>query len=196
MVQRKHDEVDAAVSEKDPGTTSARVRLAEERSSGHCRTGQRAKLSEIATKYRLNEDAVSGIFSELQALGMDKVSGNGPAILYAPSAKEMQQAYEIRAALEEIGGRAAARTLQGNTAGLRRELDAMREAFRLLDLDSFLNHDVAFHRTILQASKNEVLLRLWDSLALDLRIRRAIDQVARNLDLHDVVESPDNSRGS
>jgi len=30
--------------------------------------------------------------------------------------KEMQQAYEIRAALEEVGGRAAAPVLKGNTA--------------------------------------------------------------------------------
>ena len=39
------------------------------------------------------------------------------------NAKEMQQAYEIRAALEEVGGRAAARVLKGNTAILQRELE-------------------------------------------------------------------------
>jgi DNA-binding GntR family transcriptional regulator len=65
--------------------------------------------------------------------------------------KEMQDAYEIRAALEEVGGRAAARVLKGNTAALRRELDAMRAAFDRLDLDSFVEHDIAFHRNILQA---------------------------------------------
>ena len=50
-----------------------------------------------------------------------------------PSPKEMQDAYEIRAALEEVGGRAAARALKGNTITLQRELEAMREAFARLD---------------------------------------------------------------
>ena len=57
----------------------------------------------------------------------------------------------------------------------------------VVDLDSFVEHDVAFHRLILQASGNKVLLRVWDSLAFDLRIRGAIDKVAR--DLPEVVES-------
>ena len=101
--------------------------------------------------------------------------------------KEMLQAYEIRAALEEVGGRAAAEVLKGNTAPLRRELDAMRTAFDRLDLDSFVEHDIAFHRKILQASQNEVLLRVWDSLAVDLRMQAVIERIAA--DFPDLVES-------
>ena len=92
--------------------------------------------------------------------------------------KETQQAYEIRAALEEVGGRAAARVLKGNTAALRDELETMRAAFDRLDLDSFVEHDIAFHRNILEASQNEVLLRVWDSLAIDLRIRAAVGKIS------------------
>jgi serine phosphatase RsbU (regulator of sigma subunit) len=105
----------------------------------------------------------------------------------SPNPKEMQDAYEIRAALEEVGGRAAAPVLKGNTASLRRELDAMRAAFDRLDLDSFVEHDIAFHRNILEASQNEVLLRVWDSLALDLRIRAVIDRISG--DFPELVES-------
>ena len=63
----------------------------------------------------------------------------------------------------------------------------MRTAFRHSDMDAFVEQDVLFHRSILQASQNKVLLRLWDSLAVDLRIRAAIERVAR--DLPEVVES-------
>ena len=63
----------------------------------------------------------------------------------------------------------------------------MRAAFDCRDLDSFVEHDVEFHQIILQASRNKVLLRVWDSLAFDLRIRGATDKVAR--DLPEVVES-------
>jgi serine phosphatase RsbU (regulator of sigma subunit) len=105
----------------------------------------------------------------------------------SPNPKEMQDAYEIRAALEEVGGRAAAPVLKGNTAALRSELDAMRAAFDRLDLESFVEHDIAFHRNILQASQNEVLLRVWNSLAVDLRIRAVIGRISE--DFPELVES-------
>ena len=165
----------------------ARVRVAGELFSGRCRIGKSVKLSEFAAKYHLDQDSALKILRDFQTLGMVTIAGNGSAVFRSPNPKEMQEAYEIRAALEEIGGRSAARELKGNTTTLQHELDAMRAALRRLDLDSFAEHDVAFHRTILQASQNEVLLRMWDSLAVDLRIRGIIGKVSR--DFPDIVES-------
>jgi DNA-binding GntR family transcriptional regulator len=54
----------------------------------------------------------------------------------------------------------AFRALKGNTSALRREVDEMRAAFRCRDLDCFVEHDVAFHRHILQASQNQTLVRV------------------------------------
>ena len=105
----------------------------------------------------------------------------------SPNPKEMQDAYEIRAALEEVGGRAAAQVLKGNTAAVQRELEAMRAAFDRLDLDSFVEHDIAFHRNILEASQNEVLLRVWDSLAVDRWMRTLIGRISG--DFPELVES-------
>jgi sigma-B regulation protein RsbU (phosphoserine phosphatase) len=112
----------------------------------------------------------------------------------------MQDAYEIRAALEEVGGRAAARTLKGNTTTLQRELEAMRAAFDRLDLDSFVKHDIAFHRNILEASQNEVLLRVWDSLAVDLRMQALIGRISGDLpelveSHHSIVDALEKGRG-
>jgi DNA-binding GntR family transcriptional regulator len=89
--------------------------------------------------------------------------------------------------LEEVAGRAAARVMKGNTATLRRELNAMRIAFDRRDLESFVEHDIGFHRNILQASQNEVLLRVWDSLAVGLRIRALIGKISG--DFPELVES-------
>src|SRR6266404_3289200 len=187
LLHHGENEADAEEAKNRQSVRLARVQLAGELSNAHRHTGESVKLSEIAAKYQLNEDAVVKIFAEFQALGMVTLSQNSSAVVRSPSPEEMQEAYEIRAALEEIGGRAAARTLKGNTAILQSELDAMRSAFRHHDLDSFVEHDVAFHRSILQASRNKVLLRVWDSLTVDLRIRGAIEKVAR--DLPEVVES-------
>ena len=175
-----------ATRNQQPGNL-ARLRLAAQLFNGHGHSGESVRVSEIAAKCQLDEESVLRVLREFQTLGMVTLSGNVSAVFHAPTTKEMLQAYEIRAALEEIGGRAAAPALKGNTATLQQELDAMRAAFRRLDLDSFVEHDVAFHRTILQAAQNEVLLRVWDSLAVDLRIRGAIAKVSK--DLPEIVES-------
>jgi len=187
LLNRGEKKAEAGAARNDPAGKLARVRLAGELSKDRCRTGESVKLSEIAAKFQLDQDSVSKIFAEFQTLGMVTLSENLSAVVRSPSPKEMQEAYEIRAALEEIGGRAAARALKGSTAVLQRELDAMRSAFRHRDLDSFVEHDVAFHRSILQASQNEVLLRVWDNLAVDLRIRGGIGKVASGLP--EIVES-------
>lgn len=177
----------ARASCNEQGGKLARVRLAGEIFSGGYRPGQSLKVSEIATQYDLDEDSVLRTFAEFQTLGMVTLLGESSAIVQSPKPKETQEAYEIRAALEEIAGRAAARTLKGNTSALQYELNAMRVAFRHRDLDSFGEHDATFHRTIVQASRNQVLLRVWDSLAVDLRIRGALGRVSK--DLPEIVES-------
>jgi serine phosphatase RsbU (regulator of sigma subunit) len=168
-------------------TVMGRARLERELFAGRYRPGQSVQLREIATKYGLDEQSVLKAFAEFQAVGMAKLSGNFSAIIQAPEPKEMQDAYEIRAALEEIAGRTAATTLKGKTADLRRELEAMRVAVRNGNLDAYGEHDARFHRAILQGSQNEVLLRVWDTLGFDLRIRATIGKASR--DLLEVVES-------
>jgi DNA-binding GntR family transcriptional regulator len=86
---------------------------------------------------------------------MVSLSANRSAAFYSPNPKETQEAYEIRAVLEEVGARAAARVLRGNTSALQREIEGMHAAFSRFDLDSFAEHDAAFHRSILQASGTE-----------------------------------------
>lgn len=166
---------------------SLRMQLARELFEGRYRPGQRVELREIAAKHEVDDESVLKAFAEFQALGMVTLSGNFSAIVHSPNPKEMQEAYEIRAALEEIAGRTAAATLKGNCSGLRRELQAMRVAVADGNLDAYVEHDVEFHRSILKASENDVLLRVWDTLMFDLRIRASIGKVSK--DLVEVVES-------
>jgi len=77
--------------------------------------------------------------------------------------------------------------LKGNTVVQQRAVDNMRVAVRDHDLDAYAKHDVIFHRLILEASHNDVLLRVWDTLIFDIRIRAAIGKVVS--DLPEVVES-------
>jgi DNA-binding GntR family transcriptional regulator len=165
----------------------ARARLARELFTGHFRPDESVNLPEIAAEYQLDLESVLKVFADFQAIGMVTLSGKLTAIIHAPNPREMHEAYEIRAALEEIGGRAAAIVMKGNTAELQRELNVMRAAAHELDLDTYAEHDARFHRIILRAAQNESLQRVWDTLAFDLRLRVAIEKISKNL--ADVVES-------
>jgi serine phosphatase RsbU (regulator of sigma subunit) len=164
-----------------------RVRLTRELFCGRYRPGQRVRLREIAAKYGLDNDAVLKLFVEFQSLGLITLSGKFSAVIHPTNSKEMQEAYEIRAAIEEIAGRTAADALKENTAELQKELDAMRAALGTGDLDACAEHDVKFHKAILQASGNKILLRVWEALVFDARIRISIAKVSQ--DLPEVVES-------
>ena len=167
--------------------SSARLGLSRDLLTGRYREGESLRLSRIAAEYALDCHSAALLLSDLCALGMVSFSTQNLAIVRSSNPKEMYEAYAIRAALEEISGRAAAVRLKNNTAVQQRALDTMRAAIRNQDLDSFAEHDVNFHRSILEAADNDVLLRVWDSLAFDIRIRATIANAMGNL--REIVES-------
>jgi DNA-binding GntR family transcriptional regulator/AraC-like DNA-binding protein len=189
MALLNHRSRQAAVGAAGEGHLSGlgRTRLARELFSGRFRPRQLVQLREIAVEYELDNESVLRAFAEFQALGMVTLSGDSSAIIRSPNPEETQEAYKIRAATEEIAGRTAAAVLKGYTDELRNELAAMRAAVADGDLEACAEHDVKFHRDILKASQNDVLLRVWDTLAFDLRIHAAIGRIPR--DLPQVIES-------
>jgi DNA-binding GntR family transcriptional regulator/AraC-like DNA-binding protein len=164
-----------------------RARLARELFRGRFRPRQSVQLLEIAAEYQLDHESVFKAFAEFQALGMVTLSGSLSAIVRSPEPQETREAYQIRAAIEEIAGRTAASVLKGYTAELRNQLSLMHAANADGDLDAFAEHDVEFHRNIVKASQNDVLLRVWEALAVDLRVRAVIGKISKYLP--NVVES-------
>jgi serine phosphatase RsbU (regulator of sigma subunit)/DNA-binding GntR family transcriptional regulator len=160
---------------------SNRIRLAGELYSGRYSAGQTIHFSEIAERYEADHVSIQDIFTEFQTLGIVSLSGSESAVFLSTDPKDMHEAYEVRAALEEVAGRSAARALKGNTGSLQREFEGMRLASSRADLNAIAEHAVAFHRNIVLASQNEVLLRLWDSLVIDLRVRFALGKVAKHI---------------
>jgi DNA-binding GntR family transcriptional regulator/AraC-like DNA-binding protein len=161
--------------------------LARELFDGRFRPKQSVKLREIAIEYELDNESVLKVFAEFQALGMVMLSENFSAIVRSPRPEETQEAYEIWAAIEEIAGRIAASVLKGYTVELQNELTAMRAAVARGDLDAYVEHDVKFHRSIIKAAQNDVLLRVWDALAIDLRICAVVRSISK--DVPEIVES-------
>ena len=70
--------------------------------TGAYRIGESERLSEIGAKYRVNKEAASEIVGEFQELGAVARAKNSSAAVPVPRPEEIQEVYEIRAALEEI----------------------------------------------------------------------------------------------
>jgi serine phosphatase RsbU (regulator of sigma subunit) len=167
---------------------------------GRYRPEQTVQLRDIAAEYGLDSKSLLRTLVEFQSIGMVTLSDHSSAMVHSPNAKEMREVYEIRAALEEIAGRTAASLLKGNTGNLQKELKAMRIAVNNADLDSFAEHDVMFHKAVLQAAQNDVLLRVWDTLVLDLRIRLTVGKISKYLpevieSYQPIIDALENGRG-
>jgi DNA-binding GntR family transcriptional regulator len=89
---------------------------------------------------------------------------------------ELVEVYPVRAALEEVAARAAAKNLAGDVAELQEELDAMRRAARRGDIQALVEHDIAFHRLIVEAAAMPILTQCWKLLGVEGRITLTLYQ--------------------
>jgi DNA-binding GntR family transcriptional regulator len=102
--------------------------------------------------------------------------------------KEMGEMYPVRAALEEVAGRAAAPHITEVTLGaLQAEIDAMHAASRDRDMHAQLVHDARFHELIFEAAGNTLLLEVWRSLHAE--IRALITYLRADVDMEQIADA-------
>ena len=102
-------------------------------------------------------------------------------------ARTQHEIYFVRGALEEAAIRLAVPKLKSDTRVLASHLEGMREAARAGDIDGMLHHSVWFHRVIMRAAGNDLLLNLWESLHVEIHSRKTLLQP--NIDFRAVAES-------
>ena len=71
--------------------------------------------------------------------------------------------------IEQHAAELAADFLRDNTSGLQGEMAAAHLAALAGDNEKFSHHNAAFHRQIVAASGNSILLRVWDALGAEIR---------------------------
>ena len=92
----------------------------------------------------------------------------------------------MRAAIEEVAAREAALRLDGRLDALEREVAAMHRATDAGDLHAQVEHDVNFHRLIVEASGNSILVDVWNSLRVEART--VITTLKTGIDGHEIAE--------
>jgi DNA-binding GntR family transcriptional regulator len=99
----------------------------------------------------------------------------------------LREIYTVRGALEEQATRIVTQHGDCDLALLQREVDAMREAAVTGNVHGMIEHSVVFHRAIMEAARNRLLLKLWQSLQIETRT--TITMLAEGLDLTEIAES-------
>ncbi len=154
---------------------------------GHYRPGDRLLELQIAAEFNTSQGPVREALRELEAMRLVESEAYRGTRVRAISEREMHEASQVRGVLEQAAGQLAAAAMKGNTTALRHEFDALLNAAARRDLDEYAARNMAFHRTIVLAAANAVLLRVWDSLMLEVRTRIGLSQLS--LDLDAVAES-------
>ena len=136
---------------------------------GEYSPGDRLVEMHIAQEFEISQAPVREALRELEALGFVESESYRGTRVRAVTKSELTEIYPVRAALEEVAARAAAVHLAGNVEALEAELAAMHAAAEKSDLYEEVQHDVEFHRLIVEASGNRVLQDMWRSLRIEAR---------------------------
>ena len=154
---------------------------------GTYRPGVRLVELQIAKEFNTSQGPVREALRELEALRLVESQAYRGTRVREVGDRELSDAALVRGVLEQAAAELAAPALAADPDPLRAELAALRAAAAAGDLDDYSAHNRNFHRIVVAAAGNVVLMRLWDSLMLEVRTRLALSQ--RALDLPAVAET-------
>jgi DNA-binding GntR family transcriptional regulator len=137
---------------------------------GEYAPGERLVETRIAEEFGVSQAPVREALRDLELLRFVESEAFRGARVRAVSQDELLEIYPVRQALERVAAEsAAARLTKRDLQALEQEVEAMTEAADRGDLHAQAEHDVAFHRIIVDASGNSILGDVWRSLRVEAR---------------------------
>lgn len=137
---------------------------------GEYEPGARIVENRLMKEYDVSQAPIREALRDLEAMRFVESRPHRGVRVRRISQKELGEMYPVRAALEEVAGRAAAPLITDESLDLLDgEITAMRAAAERGDLHGQLVHDARFHELIFEASGNALLLEVWRSLHAEIR---------------------------
>lgn len=139
--------------------------------SGRWQPGERIVERRIAVELEVSQTPVREALRELEALRLIESAPNKGVRVRALSPADLEEIYPVRAGLEQIAAELAAPLLAGGgpaLAALEPHVQALYAADRTSDGEAQVRHTVAFHRELVRAAGNSVLLHTWESLGIEV----------------------------
>lgn len=156
-----------------------RERLLDRIACGQLKPGDRVVEADVAAEINASSIPVREAIRELVAMGVLQSAPHRGAWVRQVSLLETIQAFQIRSVLEPLAVESAAPRLEQRCHELRRVVKRIVAAAKKRDFGSYQHHNQLFHQAIVEASGNQVLLRVWDSLAFEVRTRFTMDYLTK-----------------
>jgi DNA-binding GntR family transcriptional regulator len=155
--------------------------------NGHYMPGERLLELKLAAEFGTSQVPVREALRHLEMSGLVTIKPRRGSFVNAYEASAQKDIFFVRGALEESAARIATPRLSKNVAPLQAHVDGMREAARRGDIEALGRHSVAFHRMIVTAAGNDLLLKLWESLHVETHTRITLH--GRGIDFMAAAES-------
>nr|WP_246266912.1 GntR family transcriptional regulator [Nonomuraea typhae] len=132
--------------------------------SGRWAPGERIVERRIATDLGVSQAPVREALRELEALRLIESSPNKGARVRPFTRDDLREVYQVRAGLEETAARLGAPSVEVLESCTARLGDAAADGA----LADQVSAGIAFHREIVAASGNALLLSVWEGLGLEV----------------------------
>ncbi|HEX5569381.1 MAG TPA: GntR family transcriptional regulator [Streptomyces sp.] len=142
--------------------------------SGRWKPGERIVERRIAVELEVSQTPVREALRQLEALRLIESAPNKGVRVRGLTAADLEEIYPVRAGLERLAAELAAARLAGSPSVLEPYVALLYEADRAGDGEAQVRHTVAFHRELVRASGNSVLLHTWESLGVEVWTTLAI----------------------
>jgi len=145
-----------------------RERIVEGIVSGRWKPGERIVERRIAVELEVSQTPVREALRELETLRLIESAPNKGVRVRELSAADLEEIYPVRAGLEQVAAELAAPRLAEDVSALEPHVTALYDADRAGDGEAQVRHTVAFHRELVRAAGNSVLLHTWESLGIEV----------------------------
>jgi DNA-binding GntR family transcriptional regulator len=135
---------------------------------GELAPGDRLVETRIAQELGTSQAPVREALRDLELLHLIESEPFRGARVRGFSDEDLLDVFPVRAVLEELAAREAARHLDGDVRELDAEVASMREAAARGDTRAQVAHDIASHRRVVAASGNPMLLKAWSALGIEV----------------------------
>ncbi len=151
---------------------------------GELAPGLKLNEAELAAELRVSRGPVREAFRALEQAGLVRTEKNRGVFVRQVSLEEANEIYEVRAALEGLIGRLAAKRIRPEQLEkIRAVVKRMHAVSRELDAAAYYPLNVEFHELLAQATGNRALLANYRRVVneLDLYRRETIARSAENI---------------
>jgi DNA-binding GntR family transcriptional regulator len=144
--------------------------------------GDRLKELQIANEFGTSQAPVREAIRSLQALGYVEHRPHVGALVKTFGRQEIEEAYQVREALEGYCLIRATENTEALIEQLNTHLESMHQAVIKQDVSAFTRADNLFHLAIVKFSGNRNMLKIWDSLKMQLQVIATLVEASMPLD--------------